>query len=309
MTKKVIVTGADGQLGSKLQEKIKQRICQNSAISGWWFLPHREFDITDSESMEIAIRKYSPDIIVNCAAYTNVNEAETDELSAFEVNAYGPRKLAEICKEKDIFLIHISTDFVFSGCDINKPIPVDYKRAPLNVYGNSKNWGDFYIEQSGCKYIIIRTSWLYGDGSTQKNFVKSIADKLVSPQNCSDISVVISEVGSPTYTEDLAEFIMLITELDYKNKQGVYHYCNNGAISRYDFAKGIQEILQTIGVIDGGGNDVVPTFSFDKKVKRPSYSVLDNTKVQEVFGITIPYWKCSLSHALIRLMRNEGVIQ
>ena len=299
--KKVLVTGAKGQLGFKLWETM-------GTEQNWFFLSRSEFDITDSESMDIAIRKYNPDIIINCAAYTNVNEAETDELSAFEVNAYGPRKLAEICKEKDIFLIHISTDFVFSGCDINKPIPVDYKRAPLNVYGCSKDWGDFYIEQSGCKYIIIRTSWLYGDGSTQKNFVKSIADKLVSPRNCSDISVVISEVGSPTYTSDLSDFIITIIESEYEKKQGIYHFCDNGVISRYDFAKAIQEILYNIGVIDNSKN-IVPTLKFDKKVIRPSYSALDNSKACEAFGISIPYWKTSLTVALNKLMQNEGVVR
>lgn len=299
--KKVLVTGANGQLGSKLQEKIGMN-------ADWYFLSHSEFDITDSESMDVAIRKYRPDIIVNCAAYTNVNKAEDDELAAFEVNAYGVRKLAEICKEKNIFLIHISTDFVFSGNDINKPIPVDHKRVPLNVYGSSKDWGDFYIEQSGCKYIIIRTSWLYGDGATQKNFVKAIADKLVSTRDCSDISVVISEVGSPTYTGDLAEFIALITDLDYENKQGIYHYCNDGVISRYDFAKAIQEILRGIDAIDDD-KDVVPTLQFDKRIKRPAYSALDNTKVKEKFCVSIPYWKDSLAQALINLMRNEGIMQ
>lgn len=216
--KHILVTGANGQLGSKIQEKINhgnyKRLIKE--CPEWHFLSHDEFDLTDSCSMEAAIKKYHPDIVVNCAAYTDVNKAETDELSAFEVNAYGPRKLAELCKENNIFLIHISTDFVFSGSGLNKPIKEDtllanHKRSPLNVYGESKNWGEFYIESSGCKYIIIRTSWLYGDGAENKNFVNTIVDKLISPQNCSDISVVISEVGSPTYTGDLADFIILMT--------------------------------------------------------------------------------------------------
>lgn len=313
--KHILVTGANGQLGSKIQEKIIQGNYKNPIEERpkWHFLSRDEFDLTDSCSMEAAIKKYHPDIIVNCAAYTDVNKAETDELSAFEVNAYGPRKLAELCKENNIFLIHISTDFVFSGSDLNKPIKedtfsVNHKLSPLNVYGNSKYLGEFYVEISGCKYIIIRTSWLYGDGAENKNFVNTIVDKLISPQNCSDISVVISEVGSPTYTGDLADFIILITNFDYENSQGIYHYCNHGVISRYDFAKAIQEILQDLDIIDNSKN-VVPSLEFDKKVRRPAYSVLDNTKAIDKFCVSIPYWRDSLAEAMILLLRNKGIIQ
>lgn len=295
--KKVLVTGANGQLGTKIQEKINQGACSDKDWE-WFFLSHNELDITDSESIHCAIRKYRPDIIVNCAAYTNVSKAETDEETAFEVNAYGPRKLAEICKEKDIFLIHVSTDFVFS--EANKPIPVDYKCSPLNAYGRSKNWGEFYIRQSLCKHIIIRTSWLYSDTVEHKNFVKAIVNRLLQPE-CGNISVVANEVGSPTYVGDLAEFIMLITELDYENNEGTYHYCNNGIISRYDFAKAIEEILIDLKVLDTE-KPIYPLYKSPSNVVRPAYSALDNRKAIEKFNISIPYWKDSLKTALKRLI-------
>lgn len=304
--KKVLVTGANGQLGTKIQEKINQGACSDKDWE-WFFLSHNELDITDSESIHCAIKKYRPDIIVNCAAYTNVSKAETDEGTAFEVNAYGPMKLGAICFEEGIFLIHISTDFVFSGAD--KPIPVDYKPAPLNAYGRSKNWGEFYIRQSKCKHIIIRTSWLYSDTAEHKNFVKAIADKLLQP-DCADVGVVANEVGSPTYAGDLADFILLIIELDYGKNEGTYHYCNHGAISRYDFAKAIQEILSDFELLEGKKN-IIPLYGSNSldKVTRPAYSALNNQKVTQKFDVSIPYWKDSLTTALTNLMRNKGIMQ
>ena len=298
---KVLVTGGYGQLGTKFSEKIRQYSNDFTDFT-FYFPDHKDFDLCDNEKMESKMREIKPDIVVNFAAYTDVNKAEDDEVNAFEVNAYGVRKLAYLCKDYGAFLIHISTDFVFPG-DKTTPLKEDDKRRALNAYGRSKNWGEVYIEDSGCEHIIIRTSWLYSD-TQHKNFVKAIAEKLLFAST-TELYVVIDEVGSPTYAGDLAEFIIKVLLSDYKSKQGIYHFCNNGAVSRYDFAKAIQDILYEYN-FRTKGCVITPVYYSEGKVKRPHYSAMDNRKAELAFDFKIPYWRDSLKLALFNFTSDDN---
>lgn len=293
---KVLVTGGYGQLGTKLTERITWFPHEFKDFT-FYYPDHKGFDLCDNEKMKKEFREIKPDIVINLAAYTDVNKAEDDEENAFEVNAYGVRRLAYLCKEYNAFLIHISTDFVFPG-DKTTPLKEDDKRMALNAYGRSKHWGEVYIEDSGCEHIIIRTSWLYSD-TQHKNFVKIIVEKLLLTPTV-ELPVVINEVGSPTYAGDLALFIITILRSDYKSKQGVYHFCNSGVVSRYDFAKAIQDILSTFN-FRTKNIVITPVYDSKGKVKRPHYSAMDNRKAELAFDFKIPYWRDSLKTALLNI--------
>lgn len=297
----VLVTGGYGQLGDKLAEKLNQHseIFKDFLFS---FKTHRDFNLCDGEQMEREFETFKPNIVINLAAYTDVNKAEKDEENVFEVNAYGVRRLAYLCKDYGAFLIHISTDYVFPG-DKAKPLEEDDKRMAVNAYGRSKNWGEVYIEDSGCEHIIIRTSWLYSD-TQHTNFVKTIVDKLRYASNA-ELYVSADEIASPTYAGDLAEFIIGVITSDYKAKQGVYHYCNRGTASRYDFAKAIQDIMSNMKCIKPD-MPIHPGYNLKTGVNRPHYSVLDNRKVEQTFGIKIPYWRDSLKIALNNIVYSES---
>ena len=247
-------------------------------------------DITNLTDIRLCVRKYNIDAIVNCAAYTNVDAAEDNERIAELLNAKAPEYLATAMKEVDGLLVQISTDYVFGKDPYNIPCKEDQQGTPTGVYGMTKLHGEQAIQKNGCKHIIIRTAWLYSEFG--KNFVKTMLNLTASkPQ----LKVVFDQAGTPTYAKDLA--IAIITALA-NPIVGTYHYSNEGVCSWFDFTKLIAEIA-------GNTNcDIQPCHSeeFPSPVKRPSYSVLDKTKIKETFGITVPYWTVSLKKCIDSLI-------
>ena len=293
----ILVTGANGQLGNEM------RIVSKGSQDKYIFTDvveteGQETTILDITSLD-AIRKIVSDndvkIIVNCAAYTNVDKAETDQEFCELLNAKAPENLAIAMKEVGGLLVHISTDYVFGGDPYNTPCKEDQKGTPTGVYGQTKLHGEQNIQNTGVDYLIFRTAWLYSEFG--KNFVKTMMNLTATkPQ----LKVVFDQVGTPTYAYDLAAAIFdIIENRKYDGKTGVYHYSNEGVCSWFDFTKMIAEIA---------GNtecDIQPCHSdeFPSPVKRPAYSVLDKTKVKETFGITVPYWTDSLKKCMNNLMR------
>lgn len=251
-------------------------------------------DMTDREAVNALVDKENIDFIVNCAAYTNVDKAETDEALCRKLNAEAPRILADAMKRREGWLIHISTDYVFGGDPYNTPCREDQKGTPTGVYGQTKLEGEQAIMASGCNYIIIRTAWLYSEYG--KNFVKTMLQLTASkPQ----LKVVFDQVGTPTYALDLANAIATIMSNGKGLKaKGIYHFSNEGVCSWYDFTKMIAEMA------GHSQCDIQPCHSdeFPSPVKRPAYSVLDKTKIKQTFGVAVPYWTDSLRVCLIRLM-------
>lgn len=250
-------------------------------------------DITNLTDIRIFVRKYSIDAIVNCAAYTNVDAAEDNERIAELLNAKAPEYLATAMKEVDGLLIQISTDYVFGKEPYNTPCKEDQQGTPTGVYGMTKLHGEQAIKKVGCKYIIIRTAWLYSEFG--KNFVKTMLNLTATkPQ----LKVVFDQVGTPTYAYDLAAAIFdIIENRKYEGNLGIYHYSNEGVCSWYDFTKMIAEIAGNASC------DIQSCHSeeFPSPVKRPSYSVLDKTKIKSTFSVGIPYWTQSLKDCVINL--------
>lgn len=287
----ILVTGANGQLGNEM------RIVSKGSSDHYIFTDVAELDITKLEAVRKCVTDNDINIIVNCAGYTNVEKAEDEEEMAELINAKAVEYLAKTCKENDATLIHISTDYVFGGNEGNTPRKEDEKVNPTGVYGITKLHGEQAIKKVGCKHIIIRTAWLYSEFGN--NFVKTMR-KLTAERD--SMKVVFDQVGTPTYALDLANVIAIFIEkLKNANGQwptanGIYNFSNEGVTSWYDFAKEICEL-------SGNVCDIQPCHSdeFPSKVKRPSYSVLDKTKIKKDLNISIPYWRDSLKKC-IKLM-------
>lgn len=276
----ILVTGANGQLGNEM------RIVAKNSADNYIFTDVAELDITNAEAVEKMVMDNDVKVIVNCAAYTNVDKAEDDSEFAEILNAKAAENLAVAMKKNDGLLVHVSTDYVFGGTKNNTPCKEDEPANPTGVYGVTKLHGEQAIMATGCHYIIIRTAWLYSEFG--KNFLKTMLNLTATkPQ----LKVVFDQVGTPTYAYDLALAIFDIVEnRKYEGNDGVYHYSNEGVCSWFDFTKMIAEYA---------GNtqcDIQPCHSdeFPSKVVRPSYSVLDKTKIKATFGTVVPYWTDSL---------------
>ena len=285
MNHTILVTGADGQLGREMQ--IASRSSRNRFIFTDIAGEHERLDITDPQAIADIVRENHVNVIVNCAAYTNVDKAETDPETANLLNNIAAGNLADAMKAVNGTLIHISTDYVFQG-DMNIPCREDWPTEPLGVYGKTKLAGEKSIEATGCASIIIRTAWLYSPFG--KNFVKTMRDLTSSRES---LKVVFDQVGTPTYAGDLAETICRIIENGQLDKTGIYHFSNEGVCSWFDFAKAICEM-------SGNTCDIRPCHSdeFPSPVARPHFSVLDKTKIKQTFGIRIPYWTDSLKRCI-----------
>lgn len=283
----ILVTGANGQLGNEIRRTAQ------STSNHYIFTDVTELDITDREAVRRTATENDIRIIINCAAYTNVDKAEDDYDTANLINNSAVENLAITAKEADATLIHISTDYVFRG-DGCIPYREDCETDPLGVYGMTKLAGEKSIEKVGCRHIILRTAWLYS--AYGKNFVKTM-QRLTEEKNT--LKVVFDQVGTPTYAGDLAEIIFHIIETGQYSKQDIYHFSNEGVCSWYDFAMEICEL-------SGNVCDIRPCHSdeFPSRVKRPHFSVLDKTKVKETFGVEIPYWKDSLKRCIEKLKRQ-----
>lgn len=282
----ILITGANGQLGREM------RCVAQGSSHRYVFTDVAELDITSLEDVCRMVREESIDIIVNCAAYTNVDKAEEDVATADLINNQAVRHLALAAKENDALLIHISTDYVFEGNRCT-PCQESWPTSPLGVYGQTKLAGEQSIVEVGCRYMIFRTAWLYS--AWGKNFVKTM-QTLTSTRP--ELKVVFDQVGTPTYAGDLADLIAHIIENDRLDCHGIYHYSNEGVCSWYDFAI-------EIASLSGNQCNIQPCHSdeFPSKVKRPHFSVLDKTKVKETFGVTVPYWKDSLRRCIDELAR------
>ena len=284
----IIVTGANGQLGHEMQRVAK------SSNHNYIFTDvadgYEKLDITNIEDIRNMVKNNNVDIIVNCAAYTNVDKAESDYDTANLINNTAAGNLATAMKEAGGTLIHISTDYVFQG-DRNTPCQEDWATNPLGVYGKTKLAGEAAIATTGCNSIIIRTAWLYSQWG--KNFVKTMQSLTATHDT---LKVVFDQVGTPTFAGDLADVIAHIINTDQTDKTGIYHFSNEGVCSWYDFAK-------LICKLSGNTCDINPCYSeeFPSPVKRPHFSVLDKKKIKETFGIKVPYWTDSLEVCIKQL--------
>lgn len=299
----ILVTGANGQLGNEM------RIIAKESGDSYFFtdvnlvegVETGYLDITDLDAVRRMVAEHRVEAIVNCAAYTNVDAAETNEALAERLNAEAPENLAKAMKEVGGLLIQISTDYVFGKERYNVPCKEDQQGTPAGVYGMTKLQGEQRIIETGCKHVIIRTAWLYSEFG--KNFCKTMMALTASkPQ----LKVVFDQVGTPTYALDLAKAIAVILERFDGTQTGVYHYSNEGVCSWYDFAKMIQQIAVELKVQDSeliARCNVQPCHSdeFPSPVTRPSYSVLDKTKIKETFGVSVPYWTDSLKDCIANI--------
>ena len=294
----ILVTGANGQLGNEM------RIVSRNSSNKYIFtdvnqvegLETTYLDITDLDAIRKMVADNDVKIIVNCAAWTNVNACETDEkLAALaeKLNAEAPKNLATAMKEVGGTLFHVSTDYVFGQEPYNTPCNPDQKGTPTGVYGATKLHGEQNIINSECEYIIFRTAWLYSEFG--KNFCKTMFNLTATK---SQLKVVFDQCGTPTYAYDLAAAIYDIIENGkYQGNTGIYHYSNEGVTSGYDFTKMIARIA------GNSSCDVQPCHSgeFPSPVKRPAYSVLDKKTFKETFGLSVPYWVDSLEICIMRI--------
>ena len=301
----ILVTGANGQLGNEM------RLVSKSANDHYTFTDVVEvegvettlLDITDAEAVRRMVKEKGIGCIVNCAAYTNVDKAESDEALCRKLNAEAPKLLAEAMKEVNGLLIQISTDYVFGADPYNTPCREDQKGTPTGVYGQTKLEGEENIKAVGCDYVIIRTAWLYSEYG--RNFVKTMLNLTATRPK---LNVVFDQAGTPTYAYDLAVAIKTVLA-DYEkenpkggySKRGIYHFSNEGVCSWFDFTKKIAELAGNTAC------DIQPCHSdeFPSPVKRPAYSVLDKTKIKETFGVKVPYWTDSLKAC----MKNMDAIK
>lgn len=301
----ILVTGANGQLGNEM------RIIAQGINDRYLFTDVNQvegvetiyLDITDLDAVRAMVSDNRVDVIVNCAAYTNVDAAESNGTLAERLNAEAPENLAKAMKEANGLLIQISTDYVFGKEPYNVPCKEEQHGTPTGVYGLTKLHGEQKIAAVGCKHVIIRTAWLYSEFG--KNFCKTMLDLTATkPQ----LKVVFDQTGTPTYAFDLAKAIRrILADYDKErinerySKTGIYHYSNEGVCSWYDFTKMIAEYSGHTAC------DIQPCHSneFPSPVARPSYSVLDKTKIKETFGLHIPYWTESLKQCINNSKNNK----
>lgn len=283
--KSILITGGNGQLGECIQSIEKQFGNDNVFL----YLTVNDLDITNLSQIDSVVDKYKPDYIVNCAAYTAVDKAETDKEIAYAINAYGVENLAKICKLKGIILIHISTDFVFGDVP-SVPLTEDMIAEPFGVYGESKLMGEQLLQQNMDNYFILRTSWLYSE--FHNNFLKTM---LRLGKEKEELSVVFDQVGTPTYAKDLAETIIYIIN-SQSVAYGIYHYSNEGVASWYDFAFEIFKLTDSKMNLKPITSDQFPT-----PAKRPNYSVMNKTKIKQNFDIQIKHWTISLAECIKKI--------
>lgn len=284
--KKILVTGANGQLGKELQQLHK-----NYPAFEFIFLSREDMPIHHFEMVRHYFSIYKPAYLINCAAYTAVDRAESEKDRAFQINGEAVGVLAAVCKENNCHFIHISTDYVFDGKG-TKPYKEDDSTNPQSVYGASKLEGEKQAMELNPDTIIIRTSWVYSEYG--KNFVKTML-KLMSEKD--EINVVNDQTGSPTYAADLAEVVLQIVSSG-KWQPGIYHYCNEGIITWFDFAVAIKEQTNSACRVNP-----IPTSQYPTPAKRPAYSVLDTSKIRSVFGLELKEWKQSLTSCLQHIIR------
>lgn len=287
----ILITGANGQLGSELREAAA------ASSHHFIFTDLPELDITDAAAVSAKVRECAAQCIINCAAYTQVDRAEDDEVTADLINHQAVANLAKAAAESDALLIHISTDYVFGGMG-NTPFAEGDATAPLGAYGRTKLAGEEAVRTGGCRYIILRTAWLYS--TYGNNFVKTMR-RLMHERD--ELKVVFDQVGTPTYAGDLAGVIIRLLDAPLpEDCAAVYHFTNEGVCSWFDFALAIQEysgLQEACRVLPCRSSE------FPSKVRRPSFSVLDKAAIRRDFGLSIPHWRASLAKCVARLDAAE----
>lgn len=282
----ILVTGANGQLGREIQE-----LSSTYHDNTFTFTDRTQLDITSKEAIKTIVEKESIDVIINCAAYTAVDKAETDEENADKINHQATKNLAEIAKEKNLKLIHISTDYVFDGKNY-KPYEEDDQTNPNSIYGKTKLSGEQSIQEISPKdTIMIRTSWVYS--SYGANFVKTMLNLGKTKEK---LTVINDQVGTPTYAKDLAKAILdIIPQID-NDKPEIYHYSNEGVLSWYDFAKEIMKMAKLQCKIDP-----IATKDYPTPATRPHFSLLNKAKIKQRYQVKVPFWKDSLYECLVKM--------
>lgn len=288
MREKIVVTGANGQLGRELQQ-----LATSYPGFDFVFTTRHELPLDNPDAINEFIKKQQPTYFINCAAYTAVDKAESEKELAYKINAEAPGVIAQACKMNNVRLIHISTDYVFNGLG-KEPYKEDDSTDPVNLYGATKLEGEKKVMQFNAESIIIRTAWVYSVFGN--NFVKTML-RLMGERD--QINVVNDQLGTPTYAADLAEVILQIIS-SKQWRPGIYHFSNAGNISWYDFAAAIKELSGSKCIINA-----IPTSAYPTPARRPYYSVLDKTKIQQTFHISINDWKTSLSVFMERLTNQR----
>jgi dTDP-4-dehydrorhamnose reductase len=288
---KILITGANGQLGNEFRS-----LAAKYPLDSFIFLTRHELPIDNSDTVRQMLQQHRPNWVVNCAAYTAVDKAETEKEQAMAINAEGAGTLAAVCAELGAKFIHISTDYVFDGSSAS-PYREDAATAPINTYGHTKLRGEQLVLENNPDAIIIRTSWVYSYFGN--NFVKTMMRLMKERES---INVVSDQVGSPTYAADLANAIMRIIHSNKNGSaKGIFHYSNEGQISWYEFATAIKELI--------GSNcsvNPIPSSQYPTPAKRPQYSLLDKSRIRTVFNVEIPDWKQSLKICIGKLVNGSG---
>lgn len=279
---RVLVTGVNGQLGHDVMKLLANT---NHQAFGY---DREDMDITDEQSVQKEVDKVQPDVIIHCAAYTAVDKAETDEETAYKVNALGTKYLAEAAKKHNAKMIYVSTDYVFDG-SANEPYEVDHPTNPIGAYGKTKLAGENFLKRVLDKHFIVRTAWVFG--ANGNNFVKTM---LRLGKERGEVGVVADQVGTPTYTPDLAKFLIELMESD---KYGTYHATNSGICSWYEFAV---EIFKQAGMENVKVNPLT-TDQYPTPAKRPKYSVLSKAMIEQNGFSPLPDWKDALKRYLMEL--------
>ena len=286
---RILITGANGQLGQCLRDK-----AQNASDLELIYTDYEELDITNSEEVDDFFSKNSFDYCINCAAYTLVDKAESEEAMATKINIDGARNLASACEKNGVVILHISTDFVFSG-EKSLPYGEEDTPDPLGIYGATKLEGEREIARLCRAHIIVRTSWLYSEYGN--NFLITM---LKLGESKTELRIVADQIGTPTYAGDLATILLTMIRSSFNNF-GLYHYSNEGVASWYDFAQAIFDFSEISCRVQPIKSEEYPTAA-----KRPGFSVLDKTKIKNNLSIEIPYWRDSLREAIRKLAVEKG---
>ena len=285
----ILVLGASGQLGQEL------RVATEGSAQHYTFASRSELDVTDQLAIQHFVQDHHIDTIINCSAYTAVDRAEDEPEEADRINHQAVAALAALAKAQGLYLIHISTDYVFAG-DSHRPITEEETPRPQSVYGRTKLLGEDAIRRTGCRELILRISRLYSTYGA--NFLKTMCRLMQERQ---ELSIVFDQIGTPTYARDLARFIVSYLEQDKDSRQeGTYHFSDEGVASWYDFAEAIRHRMGYSCQLHPIRSEQYPT-----KATRPSYSVLDKAKLKRDFGVTLPHWQTSLEDCLNQLTSTE----
>ncbi|WP_367210851.1 dTDP-4-dehydrorhamnose reductase [Sphingobacterium sp. R2] len=285
---RIVITGASGQLGSELKDLL---LCNTAHEC--YFLDRKQLPLDQIEIIQQILSMYQPDLIIHAGAYTAVDKAETDQVTANLVNHLACEEIAQYCHVHNAKLIAISTDYVFDGSSAS-PLTEHAITNPINVYGQTKLAGERAIRKWHPQAIIIRTSWVYS--SYGKNFVKTMC-RLMTERD--EVNVISDQIGSPTYAKDLALVILKVLD-SVEWKAGIYHYSNQGEISWYDFAVAIRDFRSFECEVRP-----IPTSAYPTPARRPMYSLLDKSKIRTTFGIQVPDWKISLSNMLTEEFKDK----